>query len=1123
MDLARYKLDILGVQETRLQEQEIDLGDHKLYLSDSWLSGVKSRQGGVGVAVKKSLINSIVEQVALSERFCYVKFAAQRRANLAVVVCYAPTNEASLQEKDLFWSQLSDLASSFKHRERICVIGDLNAEPGHQLNDTMSCRGPFGMGEENENSEKLLSFCTSHKLLVGGTWFQHRQVHRYTFNPPDPSCRKKMLDHILFAERYRGCLTNVRSRRGKTTITDHELVIAEVSMKLLSKKSCFTPRISSAKLQDETTRDLFTQEVKLHLDKSGDFENTEQSWDNFRKALNQAAVKCLLPDKRVNKPWISPDSLELIRKRADLQLKKHSSAEALLEFTNCCKEVRKALRADKRAWLERKGQEVQSFADRGNLKEVFGASQQICRNWRPQLTKLVSSTGVNLRTKEERLERWTEHFSQLLNPSTFSCSTRLDPEEAAESLPIDLSPIRFEEVLEAVRRLKNGKASGPDNISCEMLKAHKGIVEWLWDIIDKCWSTEVLPDDWKVAEIVPLYKSKGKRSECSNHRGISLLSVPGKVFASVTLNRCKDSVDRVLREEQCGFRKSRGCADQLFALRQIIEKSMAFQLDISFCFIDFRAAFDSVDREQMYQIMKHYGLPQKVINIIRNSYDGFKCRVKAEGEKGRLFDVRTGVRQGDVWSPILFGLVINYILANSVHGGLDIGRLVADLDFADDVALVGVSDSEVQENLHRIEALAEAAGLKINVAKTKNMGVKCDSPNVVAVPSIQQNVEILTGTHKGKLGLLAETSSQSRLTIGTEVLLGTKKKAGWFETQDGRKLRLKSLAEAKPALVASQQQSAVADLESLENESGSAVADQESLRCQNCQRQFSTVTGRKVHQTRFCKAGLSKNVVDKSKFEQLEASLTCDKCERKFKTVNGRKVHQSRYCGKPKAAATRVFSCKVQDVIGNEFENIEAFKYLGSYVSLKHGDLQEVNCKLAEGRQRFANFQNLWKSKQLSVHLKCNLYKALVLSAVLYSSETWTLSKLMERKLESFHCGCLRRILRVSYLEKATNDEIMSRSRMPQLSTMIMLKRIKWYGHIQRMEPGRLARSAFDWDPPDQYAHARRAPGGQRKTWMSQIEGDCVRNKVSFTRLQEKAATGSKNAFNNFVVQHFTE
>ena len=71
---------------------------------------------------------------------------------------------------------------------------------------------------------------------------------------------------------------------------------------------------------------------------------------------------------------------------------------------------------------------------------------------------------------------------------------------------------------------------------------------------------------------------------------------------------------------------------------------MAFQLDVSFCFIDFRAAFDSVDREMMCKSMKHYGLPQKVLNVIRNSYEGFKCRVKAKGEKGQMFDVETGVR-----------------------------------------------------------------------------------------------------------------------------------------------------------------------------------------------------------------------------------------------------------------------------------------------------------------------------------------------------------------------------------------------------------------------------------------------------------------------------------------------
>ena len=292
-----------------------------------------------------------------------------------------------------------------------------------------------------------------------------------------------------------------------------------------------------------------------------------------------------------------------------------------------------------------------------------------------------------------------------------------------------------------------------------MLKSHNGIAEWLWDIVSKCWTEENRPQDWKLAEVVPLYKNKGKRFECGNYRGISLLSVPGKVFTSIFLNRCKDALDQVLREEQCGFRKSRGCTDQLFALRQILEKCVAFQLHVSFCFIDFRTAFDSVDRETMYKIMKHYGLPQKIVNVIRNSYEGFKCCVKAEGEKGQMSDVKTGVRQGNIWSPILFGLVINYVLANSVQGGIDIGCCVAaDLDFADDVALLGVSDSEVQANLHRVESLAEAVGLMINVGKTKNMGVECKNPGA-RVPIAQKNVKVLTGNHKGRFGTLMRSKT----------------------------------------------------------------------------------------------------------------------------------------------------------------------------------------------------------------------------------------------------------------------------------------------------------------------------------------------------------------------------
>ena len=276
--------------------------------------------------------------------------------------------------------------------------------------------------------------------------------------------------------------------------------------------------------------------------------------------------------------------MAFIRKRAELQLRKHSSAEALLVFSNCCKEVRKALRFDKRQWLKDKGETIQNHSEKGDLNEVFGESTQLCRKWSPHISKLVSTTGEPLKTKEERLERWTEHFKHLLNPTRTGGNSVLSIVEACESLEIDLGPIWLDEVLYAVHKLKNGKASGPDDISAEMLKSLNGIAEWLWDIVNKCCTEENLPQDWKLAEVVLLYKNKGKRSECGNYGGILLLSVPGKIFASIILNRCKDALDQVLREEQCGFRISRGCTDQLFALSQILEKCMAFQLNVRFCF-----------------------------------------------------------------------------------------------------------------------------------------------------------------------------------------------------------------------------------------------------------------------------------------------------------------------------------------------------------------------------------------------------------------------------------------------------------------------------------------------------------------------------------------------------------
>ena len=168
-------------------------------------------------------------------------------------------------------------------------------------------------------------------------------------------------------------------------------------------------------------------------------------------------------------------------------------------------------------------------------------------------------------------------------------------------------------------------------------------------------------------------------------------------------------------------------------------------------------------------------------------------------------------------------------------------------------------------------------------------------------------------------------------------------------------------------------------------------------------------------------------------------------------------------------------------------------------------------------------FRSFRRANNLVFPLKCKLYRALVLSVVLYSSETWTMNKSTERKLESFHTSCLRRILCFSYLERVTNEEVLARSRMSTLSALIMIKRLKWFGHILRMNDDRLALRAFTWEPTEKYRYAKRATGGQRKTWMDQLEEDCSRNNMSYITLRQKAKRESKYRFNSFVEQHFLD
>ena len=146
------------------------------------------------------------------------------------------------------------------------------------------------------------------------------------------------------------------------------------------------------------------------------------------------------------------------------------------------------------------------------------------------------------------------------------------------------------------------------------------------------------------------------------------MSVPGKVLNIIILERMKGEVDKTLREEQAGFRQDRSCTDQIATLRIIVEQSIEWNSSLYVNFVDYEKAFDSLDRETLWKILRHYGMPMKLVNMIKNSYEGMSCRVIHDGQLTENFEIRTGVRQECLLSPFLFILAIDWIMKTETKG-----------------------------------------------------------------------------------------------------------------------------------------------------------------------------------------------------------------------------------------------------------------------------------------------------------------------------------------------------------------------------------------------------------------------------------------------------------------------
>ena len=295
----------------------------------------------------------------------------------------------------------------------------------------------------------------------------------------------------------------------------------------------------------------------------------------------------------------------------------------------------------------------------------------------------------------------------------------------------DVGPILLEEVKLAIAKMKIGKAVGPDNIPADVWK-HLGNVGaiFLQKIFNKIVTTGHMPDEWRSSTIVPIYKNKGDPQDCSNYRGIKLMSHTMKIWERVIDARLRAIVD--IGEEQFGFISGRSTTDAIFSLRQTIEKHREGQENLHCVFIDLEKAYDRVPRDEVWNCLRIKGVSEKYVKLIQDMYQDSKAQVRCSNGLSEQFEVKVGVHQGSALSPLLFIIIMDCLTE-------DIRQTAPwEMMFADDVVLCTKTREEAERKLENWRSALEERGLKVSRKKTEYL---CSGGGQKAEGTIHINYE----------------------------------------------------------------------------------------------------------------------------------------------------------------------------------------------------------------------------------------------------------------------------------------------------------------------------------------------------------------------------------------------
>ena len=424
-----------------------------------------------------------------------------------------------------------------------------------------------------------------------------------------------------------------------------------------------------------------------------------------------------------NKPWVSKEVRGILRKRRRVfkMFLKYHTKELWIAYKNYCQYSKTWLLKLKHDWLSHRMLNCKGM----NWKKVKKSIPQLFGRKKPLGPILLN--GKQIDTGDEYVRAWKRHFEGMLCKDILLKSITLGRFKKIDHFDSDLNvPLTMNEMVQALRMSSLATAPGPDGISFELIKScGRKTIDSLFSCFTEIWRSEKIPVDWKCSWLIPIPKS-GDLTLVDNYRGIVLLSCVGKIFCQILRSRLLRFVEncspKILYQFQFGFREGKGCLEPKMVLYETVFRRKALGKPTYLLFVDFKKAYDSVVQNLLWKKLSFYGIRGKFLRVLKGLYDGFQMKVLVNGVLSEPFEVKVGVRQGCVLSPLLFLLFINDALDLMVEEDLGIclvgdTHLCLGLFFADDLVLMASSEAMLRRMIEIIENWSLKWSLLFNVEK----------------------------------------------------------------------------------------------------------------------------------------------------------------------------------------------------------------------------------------------------------------------------------------------------------------------------------------------------------------------------------------------------------------------